>query len=75
MQRGLDAAVAVLAAWTIVESLVFDGATLTWITFGTAAAMLVLAVAGLVAHELTTERVVHSLEDVRRTERRHEALA
>ena len=75
VQCGLDAAVAVLAAWTIVESLVFDGATLTWITFGTAAGMLVLAVAGLVAHELTTERVVHSLEDVRRTERRHEALA
>jgi hypothetical protein len=61
-QRGLDAAVVVLAAWTIVESLVFDGATMTWITFGVAAGLLGLALAGLTAHELTTERVVHSLD-------------
>ena len=52
----------VLAAWTIVESLVFDGATMTWITFGVAAGLLGLALAGLTAHELTTERVVHSLD-------------
>lgn len=75
VQRGLDATVAALAAWTIVESLVFNGAALTWISFGTAAGMLVLAVAGLTAHELTTERVVHSLEDVHRSERPHGALA
>jgi hypothetical protein len=67
-QRGLDGAVAALAAWTIVESLVFDGAAMTWITFGTAVGMLGLAIAGLTAHELTTERVVHSLES---TEQRH----
>jgi hypothetical protein len=67
-QRGLDAAVAALAVWTIVESLVFEGAAMTWITFGTAAGMLALAIAGLTAHELTTERVVHSLES---TEQRH----
>lgn len=75
VQRGLDAAVAVLAAWTIVESFVFGGGTLTWITFGAAAGILVLAVAGLTAHELTTERVVHSLDDLPQAERRHEALA
>jgi hypothetical protein len=67
-QRGLDAAVAALAVWTIVESLVFEGAAMTWITFGAAAGMLALAIAGLTAHELTTERVVHSLES---TEQRH----
>ena len=61
-QRGLDSAVAALAAWTIVETLVFGGAAQTWITFGAAAGMLALALAGLTAHELTTERVVHSLE-------------
>src|SRR4029079_10130525 len=61
-QSGLDAAVVVLAAWTIVESIVFDGATITWITFGVAAGLLGLALAGLTAHELTTERVVHSLD-------------
>ncbi len=71
-QRGLDAAVAVLAIWTIVESLVFSGAALSWITFGAAAGMLVLAIAGLTVHELTTERVVHSLASAEQRERRHE---
>lgn len=75
-QRGLDVAVATLAAWTIVETLVFDGAAQTWITFGTAAGMLALAVAGLTAHELTTERVVHSLERSEQQERyRQESFA
>ena len=67
-QRGLDGAVAALAVWTIVESLVFDGAAQTWITFGAAAGMLALAIAGLTAHELTTERVVHSLESSKQRE-------
>ena len=71
-QRGLDAAVAVLAIWTIVESLVFNGTALSWITFGVAAGMVALAIAGLTVHELTTERVVHSLESAEQRERRHE---
>jgi len=75
-QRGLDVAVAALAVWTIVESLIFDDATQTWITFGAAAGMLVLAIAGLTAHELTTERVVHSLESSEQPERyQQEAFA
>ncbi|HEX5584954.1 hypothetical protein [Gaiella sp.] len=73
-QRGLDAAVAALAVWTIVESLVFNGAAMTWITFGAAAGMLVLAIAGLTVHELTTERVVHSLESADERERRHDEV-
>lgn len=75
VQRTLDAVVAVLAAWTIVESLVFDGSLMVWLSFGAAAAMVALAVAGLVAHERSTERVVHSLEDVRVPERHVESLA
>ena len=75
VQRTLDGVVAVLAAWTIVESLVFAGMLMVWLTFGAAAAMLAIAVAGLIVHELSTERVVHALEDVRASERHVEMLA
>lgn len=75
VQRTLDAVAAVLAAWTIVETLVFSGPLMVWLTFGAAAAIVAVAVAGLVAHELSTERVVHSLEDVRSHDRSMEALA
>jgi len=75
VQRTLDGVVAVLAAWTIVETLVFSGTVMLWITFGGAAAMVAIAVVGLTVHELSTERVVHSLEDVRAPERHMEALA
>ncbi len=75
VQRTLDAVTAVLAAWTIIASLVFSGMSMVWLTFGAAAAILAVAVVGLVAHELSTERVVHSLEDVRTADRQMEALA
>lgn len=75
IQRTLDAVAAVLAAWTIVETLVFAGMVMVWLTLGAAAAIVAVAVAGLVAHELSTERVVHSLEDVRTHDRSMEALA
>jgi hypothetical protein len=74
-QRSLDAAVAGLATWMIVETLVFEGAAMTWITFGTAAGLLALALAGLTAHELTTERVVHSLERSDQRAPRQESFA
>ncbi len=62
LQRGLDGIVAVLGAWTIVAGLVFAGATVTWLGFSAAIAIVAMAVIGLTAHELSTERVVHSLE-------------
>lgn len=75
VQRTLDGVVAVLAAWTIVESMVFAGTLMVWLSFGAAAAMVALAVAGLTAHELSTERVVHSLDDVRTREHHVDTLA
>ncbi len=60
-QYGLDGATAVAAAWTIVASLVFVGATVTWLGFASGGAFAVLALAGLTLHELKTERVVHEL--------------
>lgn len=61
-QRGLDLLVAAAGAWTIIASLVFGGAAMVWLGFASGAAFVVLGLAGLTAHELTTERVVHSLE-------------
>jgi hypothetical protein len=75
VQGTLDAVAGALAAWTIVETLVFSGTVMVWLTFGAAAAMLAIAAAGLILHELSTERVAHSLEDVRTHDRSMEALA
>jgi len=71
LQRTLDAVAGALAAWTIV----FSGTVMVWLTFGAAATMVPIAAAGLIVHELSTERVVHSLEDVRTHDRPMEALA
>jgi hypothetical protein len=54
--------VALVSAWIIVASQVFSLGVVKTLTFAGALAIGVLAVAGLVAHELTSERVVHSLE-------------
>lgn len=61
-QPGLDGLIALLGAWTIVASMVFAGATITWLGFAAGAALFALAIVGLTLHELTTERVVHSIE-------------
>jgi hypothetical protein len=39
----LDGIVAIVAAWTIVASVVFDGTTLKWLTLGEAVALFALA--------------------------------
>lgn len=61
-QRAIGAAASVLGAWTIVASLVFLPATVVSLGFASALAFVALGVVGLTAHELTTERVVHSLD-------------
>jgi hypothetical protein len=61
-QRAIDATAAAVGAWTIVESLLFSGTTITWLGFGAGAALAGLALVGLTLHELHTERVVHSIE-------------
>jgi hypothetical protein len=62
VQRGLDGAIGVLGAWTIVASLVFAGSTITWLGFASGVALVGFALIGLTLHELRTERVVHSIE-------------
>jgi len=54
-------ATAIVSAWTIVESHVFSLQEVQSLTLASGLALVVLAVIGLTANELTTERVVHSL--------------
>jgi hypothetical protein len=61
-QRGLDGLLALLGIWSIVQAIVFGGSTREWVSFGTAVAAGLVAIAGLALHELSTERVVHELE-------------
>lgn len=56
VQRGLDLVVALLAGWTIVASRVFaPGTDLKWLMFSSGAALVVLAIEGLIAHEVVLE--------------------
>jgi len=60
-QRALDGLIALVGAWTIVEAFAFEGNNLEWWSFASAAALALLAAAGLGVHEMSTERVVHEL--------------
>lgn len=62
------AVIAVISAWMIVASQVFGLVTVQNLTFAEALGIVGMALIGLTAHELTTERVVHSLAPHRRTE-------
>lgn len=62
IQRTLDGTIGALGAWTIVASLVFAGSTVTWLGFASGLGLVALALIGLTLHELSTERVVHSIE-------------
>jgi hypothetical protein len=64
IQRVLDAATVALALWSAVASVVYNGTTLTWMSFAEGLGFVLLGVVGLVAHEVQTERVVQSLEAV-----------
>jgi|SRR5579884_799153 len=75
IQRSTGLLVGLLGAWTIVESLVFGGTTVKWISFADALALATLGLMGLTAHELKTERVVHSLEVAPERERARESVA
>ena len=64
LQRMLDVGIGALALWSAVASVVYTGTTLTWLSFGEAIGFVALAVVGLVAHELKTERIVHQFEAI-----------
>ena len=56
------AVTALVGVWTIVSSSVFSGALLGWLVFADALAFVAVALADLTAHEVSTERVVHTLD-------------
>ena len=58
-----------VATWEIVDSAVFDPAVSRWLTLANGLLIAALACAGLVAHEICTERVVHVIEVVERPPR------
>lgn len=64
IHRILDAEITLLALWSAVASVVYSGSTLKWLSLAEGLAFVGLAVAGLIVHEVRTERVVHSLEAV-----------
>ena len=64
IQRMLDAGIGALALWSAVASVVFTGTTLTWWSLAEGIGFVALAVVGLVAHELRTERIVHAFEAI-----------
>jgi hypothetical protein len=53
--------VGLAALWSLVAALAFSGTVLTWLVFADAIAVGVLALADLITHEATTEKVVHQL--------------
>jgi hypothetical protein len=58
----ISACIAAVSAWTIISTLVFSQRSVDDLAYASALATGALAVAGLTAHELRAERVVHSLE-------------
>lgn len=66
----LGAGVAAFALWEIVDAAVFGYHVSRWLTLANGLVIALLACAGLVAHEVCTERVIHVLEVVERPPRR-----
>jgi len=64
VQRMLDAGTGALALWSAVASVVYTGTTLMWLSFAEAIGFVGLAIVGLVADELMTERIVYEFEAI-----------
>ena len=63
MQRILDGIVAIVAAWTIVASVVFDGTTSKWLSLGEGLALVGLALVGLTYNEIREQTAVRVSSD------------
>lgn len=57
-------AFAAVAVWEIIQTSVFQPAVGRWLTLANGVVVAVLSSAGLVAHELSSERIIHVLEIV-----------
>jgi hypothetical protein len=65
----LTGGMATVAIWEIIDAAVFSPDVSRWLTLANGLVIAVLACAGLVIHEIRTERVVHVLQVVDRSER------
>ena len=65
----LAGAVASVTIWQIVGAAVLNFSVNRWVTLGNGVAIAILASVGLVAQEITTERIVHVIEVVERPPR------
>ena len=63
VQRILDGIVAIVAAWTIVASVVFDGTTSKWLSLGEGLALVGLALVGLTNNEIREQTAVRVSSD------------
>lgn len=72
LQRAFDILAGALGVWTVVASVVFVGSALTWLSFAEGLGFVGLALVGIFAHELSTERVVHALDVPAETRRESE---
>jgi hypothetical protein len=64
-QRLLDAGIGLLAIWSAIASVVYNGRTLTRLSLAEGLGYVAFAIAGLSLHEVEDERAVHALEDIR----------
>jgi hypothetical protein len=65
----LAGVMASVATWELVQSAVFVPDVSRWLTLANGLVIATLACAGLVAHEICTERVIHVIEVVERPPR------
>lgn len=59
---GLSALAALVAGWTVIDTLVFNKPAALWVAFAAGLILLLLTLRSLALHETTIERVVHALE-------------
>jgi hypothetical protein len=64
-QMVLDAGIGLLAIWSAIASVIYNGRTLTWLSLAEGLGYVAFALAGLALHEVEDERAVHALEDIR----------
>jgi hypothetical protein len=62
----LAGGLAAIATWEVVQAAVFGPNVSRWLTFANGLLIAAFACAGLVAHEICTERIVHVIEVVER---------
>ncbi|HLH14473.1 MAG TPA: hypothetical protein VKV16_06755 [Solirubrobacteraceae bacterium] len=64
-QRTFDGFLFAAAAWTIVASRCFAGVTLKWLMFSSGAVAVLLALSGLIVHEVLTQMALRSRLETR----------